>query len=384
MKKIALLGSTGSIGVNSLEVVDQLAEEFVVTALSTHRRIDQLYEQAKRFRPRIAAITGVAVSDDHRAAFKKLGVELTTGADALLKLAGSADYDLLVNAVVGSIGFRPTLTALQRGKPVALANKETMVIGGELVSAAAAHHHAAILPIDSEHSAVFQCLLGESEKNVEALLLTGSGGPFRTLAKEAFASITPAQALKHPNWSMGPKITIDSATMMNKGLEVIEAHWLFQVAVEKIRVVVHPQSIIHSMVLFCDGSIKAQMGLPDMRLPIQLAMTWPERKPSALPRLEFGSRLSLTFDEPDTTRFPCLQLAYDALRQGGTAPAVLNAANETAVQLFLEERISFPRIAELVDASLQAMKLEIKPGVEELLSADRWAREFVDAAGKSK
>ncbi|HPI73033.1 MAG TPA: 1-deoxy-D-xylulose-5-phosphate reductoisomerase, partial [bacterium] len=202
------------------------------------------------------------------------------------------------------------------------------------------------------------------------------------LAKEAFASITPAQALKHPNWSMGPKITIDSATMMNKGLEVIEAHWLFHVAVEKIRVVVHPQSIIHSMVLFCDGSIKAQMGLPDMRLPIQLAMTWPERKPSVFPRLEFGSRLSLTFDEPDTARFPCLRLAYDALRQGGTAPAVLNAANEAAVQLFLEERISFPRIAELVDASLQAHKLEIKPDVEGLLSADLWARKFVSAAGK--
>ncbi len=380
MKKIALLGSTGSIGVNSLEVVDQLAEECVVTALSTHRRIDALYEQAKRFRPQIAAITGAAVSDDHRTAFKKLGVELITGADALLQLAGSADYDLLVNAVVGSIGFRPTLSALQRGKPVALANKETMVIGGELVSAAAAHHRAAILPIDSEHSAVFQCLLGETERSVEAILLTGSGGPFRTLAKEAFASITPAQALKHPNWSMGPKITIDSATMMNKGLEVIEAHWLFRVAVEKIRVVVHPQSIIHSMVLFCDGSIKAQMGLPDMRLPIQLAMTWPERKPSAFPRLEFGSRLSLTFAEPDTDRFPCLRLAYEALRQSGTAPAVLNAANEAAVQLFLEERISFPRIAELVDASLQAHRLEIKPDVEELLSADRWAREFVSAA----
>ncbi|NLP12824.1 1-deoxy-D-xylulose-5-phosphate reductoisomerase, partial [bacterium] len=298
MKKIALLGSTGSIGVNCLEVVDQLAEEFVVTVLSTHRRIDQLYDQAKRFRPQIAAITGAAVSDDHRAAFNKLGVELIAGAEALLQLAGSAEYDLLVNAVVGSIGFRPTLTALQRGKPVALANKETMVIGGELVSAAAEHHRAAILPIDSEHSAVFQCLLGESEKNIEAILLTGSGGPFRTLAKEAFASITPAQALKHPNWSMGPKITIDSATMMNKGLEVIEAHWLFRVAVEKIRVVVHPQSIIHSMVLFCDGSIKAQMGLPDMRLPIQLALTWPERKPSAFPRLEFGNHLSLTFTEP--------------------------------------------------------------------------------------
>jgi len=382
LKKIALLGCTGSIGVNSLEVVDQMAGEFVVTALSAHRRIDSLYDQAKRFRPQIAAITGATVSDDRRTAFKKLGVDLITGADALVQLADSADYDLLVNAVVGSIGFRPTLTALQRGIPVALANKETMVIGGELVSAAAAHHRAAILPIDSEHSAVFQCLLGETERSVEAVLLTGSGGPFRTLAKEAFASITPAQARKHPNWSMGPKITIDSATMMNKGLEVIEAHWLFQVAVEKIRVVVHPQSIIHSMVLFCDGSIKAQMGLPDMRLPIQLAMTWPERKTSSFPRLAFDSRLSLTFAEPDTDRFPCLQLAYDALRQGGTAPAVLNAANEAAVQLFLEERISFPRIAELVDASLQAHRLEIKPDVEQLLSADRWAREFVGAAVK--
>lgn len=377
MKKICLLGAGGSIGVNTLDIVGRLPHELQITALATHSQIDKLYQQALQHRPQVAAITGVDAEPEQRAAFKKLGVELLCGPDALHKLAAGAEYDLLVNAVVGSIGFMPTLAALRRGKPVALANKETMVIGGALVNQAAQKHHVALLPIDSEHSAIFQCLWGEDLKNIETILLTGSGGPFRTVPKTEFTAITVAQALKHPNWSMGKKITIDSATMMNKGLEVIEAHWLFHTPQEKIHVVVHPQSIIHSMVLFCDGSVKAQLGLPDMRVPIQVALTWPQRQPSTLPRLDFSQALSLTFEQPDMEKFVCLRLAYEALTAGGAAPAVLNAANEEAVYLFLAEKISFPEIADLIDRSLQAHVPEPYPDAEALLAADQWARQFV-------
>ncbi len=377
MKKICLLGATGSIGINTTDIVARLPEDFKITAISSHSQFEKLYQQAVQFRPQVAALTGSMADAEQHRAFEKLGVELVCGAHALQQLAASADYDLLVNAVVGSVGFLPTLAALQRAKPVALANKETMVIGGSLVNQAAAEHNAALLPIDSEHSAIFQCLWGEEQKNIETIFLTGSGGPFRTLPKSEFGKITVEQALKHPNWSMGKKITIDSATMMNKGLEIIEAHWLFHAPAEKIKVVVHPQSIIHSMVLFCDGSIKAQLGLPDMRVPIQVALSWPERKPSTLPRLDFQQALSLTFEQPDTEKFVCLRLAYEALAAGGLAPAVLNAANEEAVHLFLAEKISFPEIAEHIDQALQAHQPQLDPTAEELLAADQWARRFV-------
>ena len=377
MKKVAILGATGSIGVNSLQVVDQVEAEFQVVALSTHTRVDLLYQQASKYRPQVAAVTGVEVDAQRRAAFRQLGVELLIGKDSLTQLARTVDYDLLVNAVVGAIGFLPTLAGLERGKNIALANKETMVMAGELVNRAAAEHNAMVLPIDSEHSAIFQCLWGEDPADIEAILLTGSGGPFRTLPGSEFDKITVAQALKHPNWSMGKKITIDSATMMNKGLEIIEAHWLFHTPAEKIRVVVHPQSVVHSMVLFCDGSIKAQLGLPDMRVAIQVAMTWPKRQPSTWPRMDFERSLSLSFEPPDREKFPSLDLAYEALKMCGTAPAVLNAANEAAVQMFLNERISFPRIFTLIDRALHSHRLEINPTAEQLLLADAWAREFV-------
>lgn len=377
MKRIAVLGATGSIGVNSLNVAAQLPDDFRITAMTTHKQPELLLQQAQQFRPEVVAVTGTVVSDETRRAFQRLHIHVLQGPEALLEISRTASYDLLVNAVVGAIGFLPTLAAVDRGKHIALANKETMVIGGALVNRAAQHKQVHIVPIDSEHSAIFQCLWGESAQDIEALLLTGSGGPFRTWPKEEFSGITRAQALKHPNWSMGPKITIDSATMMNKALEIIEAHWLFHTPAEKIRVVVHPQSVIHSMVLFADGSIKAQLGLPDMRVPIQVAMTWPERRPAPWPRLEFDRLLTLTFEPPDPEKFRSLALAYEALASAGTAPAVLNAANEAAVQLFLEEKIAFTRITALVEEALQLHANAADPSAAELLAADAWARQFV-------
>ncbi|HNW58475.1 MAG TPA: 1-deoxy-D-xylulose-5-phosphate reductoisomerase [bacterium] len=376
-KKIVILGSTGSIGLNALHVVEQKPDHFKVLALTTHQQIDHLLRLAAQHRPAIVAVTGAVPDDEQRQAFKTLGIELWTGPEALRRLCAELDYDLLVNAVVGAVGFIPTLTAVERGRTVALANKEALVIGGALVTDAAAVHGAAILPIDSEHSAIFQCLLGEERKTVEELLLTGSGGPFRTWPAEEMGTVTVEQALKHPNWNMGRKITIDSATMMNKGLEIIEARWLFGVPAERIRVVLHPQSIVHSMVAFHDGSVKAQLGVPDMRVPIQLAMTWPERLDSAFPRLDFYDLPQLTFARPDEHKFPALALARAALAAGGSAPAVLNAANEAAVHLFLDKRIGFLDITRLIDRALQAHALQSAPAAADLLKADRWARDFV-------
>ncbi len=376
-KKIAVLGATGSIGQNCLHVAEKLSGEFNVTALTTNKNISLLIEQVKRFRPSIAAVTGVIPTEQQRQIFKQLGTRLFSGQDSLVEIVREADYELLINSVVGAAGFVPTLTALESGKNIALANKETLVVGGELVMQAAQKNGCAILPIDSEHSAIFQCLIGEEHNTIEEILLTASGGPFRTWSKERLSSVTVEQALNHPNWSMGNKITIDSATMMNKGLEVIEAKWLFHVPVNKIRVVIHPQSIIHSMVAFFDGSVKAQMGEPDMRVPIQLAMTYPQRKPSEFPRIDFGILKSLTFEEPDPGKFRALSLAYQAAETGGTAPAVMNAANETAVRLFLEEKIRFVRIAECIEETLDKITIVSHPGLEDLLEADRQARAHV-------
>ncbi|HOT98155.1 MAG TPA: 1-deoxy-D-xylulose-5-phosphate reductoisomerase [bacterium] len=378
-KRLVILGSTGSIGLNALHVVEQKPERFRVVALSTHQQIDHLLRLAARHRPAVVAITGAAPDPDQRAAFRALGVEIWTGSDALRRLCSEMEYDLLVNAVVGAVGFVPTLAAVELGRTVALANKEALVIGGALVTRAAAASGTTILPIDSEHSAIFQCLRGEENKAVEELLLTGSGGPFRSWPAEEMGMVTVEQALKHPNWTMGRKITIDSATMMNKGLEIIEAHWLFAVAADRIRVVIHPQSIVHSLVAFHDGSVKAQLGVPDMRVPIQLAMTWPERLDSAFPRLDFYEMPPLTFARPDEDKFPALALARAALRAGGSAPAVLNAANEAAVHLFLDKRIGYLDIARLIDAALQAHVLQSSPDAATLLEADRWARTFVAA-----
>ncbi len=376
MKRIVILGSTGSIGVNSLHVAQQLAGDFDVIALSTHHRVELLLEQCARFHPAMVAISGSLPSDSQLAEFDNLGIRVFVGQNALLRVVDEADYDLLINAVVGAAGFVPTLHAIQRGKDIALANKETLVVGGQIVMSEVKKHRVTILPIDSEHSAIFQCLMGENKNSIEEIILTASGGPFRKLPAKEFVKVTPEQALKHPNWNMGKKITIDSATMMNKGLEVIEAHWLFEVPVEKVRVMIHPQSIIHSMVAFHDGSYKAQLGMPDMRVPIQLAMTYPRRKPSTFPRIDFSLMNRLDFEEPDTDKFRALALAYDAIKKGGTAPAVMNAANEEAVYLFLQKTIRFDQIPQTIEKALNAHHFIAEPGVEDLLQADQWARQF--------
>ena len=377
MKRIIILGSTGSIGVNCLDVVDQLPDEFEIVALTTNRNTHLLLEQAQKYHPRSVVITGGNCDPELRRKFTSIGVKVLLGAEALVEVATISDYDLLINSVVGAAGFVPTLQAIKAGKDIALANKETLVVGGELIMAAACEKGVSILPIDSEHSAIFQCLIGEDNAAVNRIILTASGGPFRKLNKDQLADVTVAQALNHPNWDMGKKITIDSATMMNKGLEVIEAHWLFDLPVEKVQVVIHPQSIIHSMVEFCDGSIKAQLGLPDMRLPIQLAMTFPKRMPAAFPKLDFANTKELTFEEPDLKKFTTLALAFQAAKTGGTAPAVMNAANEVAVDLFLGEKIRFNQISEIIEDTLLRHNVISGPTVDDLLWSDHWARDYV-------
>lgn len=378
-RKLSILGATGSIGANSLYCVSQNPDDFEVVALSTHRQVEALLEQCRVFRPGFAAVTGVLLTDNERRLFHELGVAIFEGPQALVELVKNVQADMVVNAVVGAAGFLPTLAAIENGSDIALANKETLVIGGEHVMRAVKEKGVNLLPIDSEHSAVFQSLMGEDSAAIEEILLTASGGPFRNLPKSEFRNVSVEQALHHPNWSMGKKITIDSATMMNKGLEVIEACWLFGVPVERIRVVIHPQSIIHSMVALHDGSIKAQLGAPDMRVPIQLALTWPRRMPSAFPRLDITTLKELTFDVPDLEKFRCLALAYEVMRQEGTAAAVLNAANEIAVARFLASDIRFDQIEAMIEASLSAHSPISHPTVDELLQADDWARRFAES-----
>ena len=377
MKRVIILGATGSIGVNCLNCVQQHPEHYSVSALSTHVNVDLVLQQAKTFSVKYVAVTGGNVKPSQLLSFDELGVKTFIGPRALVDLLEETTCDILVNAVVGAAGFTPTLKALQQGITVALANKETLVLGGKMVMNQARISGAAILPIDSEHSAIFQCLMGENRSDIEELVLTASGGPFREKPVDQLKNITPAQALKHPNWNMGKKITIDSATMMNKGLEVIEARWLFDVEVDRIRVLIHPQSIIHSMVVFHDGSVKAQLGVPDMRIPIQLALSYPLRRVSDFPRLDFYKLKELTFAEPDLRRFKCLSLAFEALRAGGTLPAVLNAANEVAVEKFLQQAIRFDQIPDVIEKALQAHETVSEAQVEDVLESDRWAREFV-------
>jgi 1-deoxy-D-xylulose-5-phosphate reductoisomerase len=378
-KKIALLGATGSIGVNVLNCVDNSPEDYEIVALSTHSKVDLVLQQCNHYRPKYVAVTGRSLSDSKRLEFENIGVKVFSGDTALVDLAQNAKYEMLVNAVVGAAGFLPTLTAIDNGADIALANKETLVIGGQIVMQRAKSAGVDLLPIDSEHSAIFQSLMGESYDDIEEILLTASGGPFRNTSLEDFRNITVEQALNHPNWNMGRKITIDSATMMNKGLEVIEAFWLFGVSVDKIRVVIHPQSIIHSMVAFHDGSIKAQLGMPDMRVPIQLAMTYPQRVAADFPRIDWTQLKELTFDTPDLHKFECLSLAFQAIRAGGTTPAVMNAANEIAVAKFLDRKIGFLQIARMIEKTIEAHEFNAHPEVEDLLAADQWARNYAEA-----
>ncbi|HUI10767.1 MAG TPA: 1-deoxy-D-xylulose-5-phosphate reductoisomerase [Bacteroidota bacterium] len=351
-RSIAILGSTGSIGRSSLDVIAAFPDRFRAAYLCAHRNIDLLREQINRFRPKGAVVLDAARADELRRTVSP-STEILAGPEGVMEIVSRDDVHMVLSALVGVAGLRPTLRALEARKDVALANKETLVVGGELVMAAARDSGARLLPVDSEHSAIFQCLRGEDPRAVARLLITASGGPFLSLPREKFSSVTVAEALNHPTWRMGTKITIDSATLMNKGLEVIEAYWLFGIPPEKIEVVIHPQSVIHSMVEFIDGSMKAQMGMPDMKLPILYALAYPDRPAAASRRVDLAALGALTFHTPDTEKFECLTLALRALHSGGTAPAVMNAANEVAVQMFLDGEIPFSAIPGVIRESLQ-------------------------------
>ena len=375
MKRIAILGSTGSIGRSALEVIEQFPDQFQVVALAAGKNVDLLTEQIQRFRPQVAAVLDQDLANDLVDRLPAdIEVEVRAGSPGYQNIANCPDADMVLSSMVGAAGLLPTLSAIRAGKDVALANKETLVMAGALVMEEVKRYQTRLLPVDSEHNAIFQALEGHRREDLKRILLTASGGPFLNMPKEQLESVTPAQALAHPNWEMGAKITIDSATMMNKGLEVIEAKWLFEVAVEKIDVHIHPQSMVHSMVEYVDGSVIAQMGMPDMRVPIAYALAYPERLKLDFPTLDFFSVQTLTFQEPDLSRFPCLDLAFNACKAGGTMPAVLNASNEVAVQAFLDKRIPFPRIARLVDRVMQEHELAPAKELQAILVADTWAR----------
>ena len=377
MKNIAILGSTGSIGTQALEVVRQLPELFQVEVLTAHSNADLLIQQAKEFQPNV-----VVIGEENRYEYVKQAlwnddVKVYAGMEALCDVVRMDCVDTVLSAIVGVAGLKPVYRAIEAGKQIALANKETLVVAGELMTQAAYDNRVPIYPVDSEHSAIFQSLAGEFHNPVRRIIITASGGPFRGKTREFLQTVTKEQALKHPNWSMGNKITIDSATLMNKGLEVIEAKWLFSVPLEQIEVVVHPQSIVHSLVEFADGSVKAQLGLPDMRLPIQYALTYPNRLANELPRLNFADHPTLTFEEPDMETFPCLRLAYEASRKGGCMPCVLNAANEVAVSLFLRDRIGFYDIPRIIEDALAKAEYCVPASVEEYLAIDKQTKESI-------
>jgi 1-deoxy-D-xylulose-5-phosphate reductoisomerase len=374
-KILAVFGSTGSIGCSTLEVVRRHPEHFAVRYLTGNSNAALLAAQVREFRPAAVAVGDPSARAEVREAVGDI-TDVLDGDGVLEAIAGRADYDTMVSGLVGFAGLLPTMTAIRAGRHIALANKETLVVAGELMTALAREHEVPLLPIDSEHSAIQQCLVGEPADSIARIILTASGGPFRGWSRAQLASVTPAQALRHPNWNMGSKITIDSATLMNKGLEVIEAHWLFGVVAARIDVVVHPQSIIHSMVEFHDGSVKAQLGVPDMKIPIHYALTYPNRLAADYERADLARIGSLTFEEPDPVTFPCLRLAYDALRAGGTAPACLNAANEVAVSAFLRGDIPFTGIPTLIEDSLQHVPLRPLSSVDDIIETDRATREW--------
>ena len=375
MKKILLLGSTGSIGVSTLDVLKKFQDKFEVFALTVNSNIDLLENQIEEFKPKFVVIREKEKAEEFKS---KCNFQCTilSGEEGLVEVTKNGDYDILVSSLVGFAGLIPTIESIKRGKRIALANKETLVAAGELVMNLAQKYNSEIIPVDSEHSAIFQSLVGESTESIEKLLITASGGPFRKHTVEELNNVTVEQALNHPNWDMGSKITIDSATMMNKGLEVIEAHWLFNLGKDKIDVVIHPQSIIHSMVEFVDKSIKAQLSLPDMKLPIQYALSYPERWPSEFVKTDFPSLKELTFYEPDIKKFKCLKLAYDVMEQGGTTPCILNAANEIAVEKFLNRDIGFTQIPDLIDFALNGIKESSIIDNETILECDRQTREY--------
>lgn len=376
-KKIAILGSTGSIGTQALEVIEEHSDLYEAYVLTANRQADLLIEQARRFQPAQVVIADDSLYEYVRDALADQPIQVYAGADALCQVVQNDEVDIVLTALVGFAGLRPTVAAIEAHKQIALANKETLVVAGELVTQLAMEMRAAILPVDSEHSAIFQSLMGE-QSEIEKIILTASGGPFRQCSLDELKHVTPAMALKHPNWDMGAKITIDSATMMNKGFEVIEAKWLFGVEADNIQVVVHPQSIIHSAVQFRDGAVKAQLGVPDMRVPIQLAFSYPYRLSSNFDRLDWYHMQNLTFEEPDLEKFRCLSLAFEALRLGGTMPCVVNAANEIVNLAFRQGRCSFLQMPQVIADTMQHATFIAKPSLDDLFQADAEARRIAD------
>jgi 1-deoxy-D-xylulose-5-phosphate reductoisomerase len=378
LKKISILGSTGSIGVNALNVIRKIPEKFQVMHLTGNMNTEKMIAQGKEFLPASITMVDNQAAEIVEKALKGLSIEIYSGRDKLLDLAGDENVDLLLNALVGASGMEPTLKALENGVDVALSNKESLVVAGDIIYNAMKKSGANLFPVDSEHSAIWQCLFGEVKEDIEKIILTGSGGPFRTRAIDSFSTVTKSDALNHPNWEMGQKITIDSATMMNKGLEVIEAYWLFNLEISQIEIIVHPQSIIHSMVQFKDGSIKAQLGVPDMKIPIQYALTYPRHLPSKWERLDFKTIGDLTFEAPNFERFPCIKLAYDVLEKMGTAPAVLNFANDYCVYRFLREDIKFTDIPRIIESAVGNHNWLKNPKLEDIKNLDSWTKDFVN------
>ena len=374
VKQLCILGSTGSIGTQTLDVVRAYPDRYSVYALCAHRSIDKLVEQAMEFHPEVVCIADESLYEPLKERLAALECKVWAGSDSIAQVVTMPSIDVVVAAMVGYAGLKPTIEAIKAGKTIALANKETLVVAGEIICDLAMKHHTPILPVDSEHSAIFQSLAGEDKSEIEKILLTASGGPFRTFTLEQMRTVTAADALKHPNWEMGAKITIDSASMMNKGFEVIEAKWLFGVPAEKIQVLVHPQSIVHSAVQFTDGAIKAQLGAPDMRLPIQYALSYPERLGSAFPRADLFAIGALTFEQPDPERFPNLGLAYEAMRRGGNIPCVLNAANEVANLAFREGRCGFLQMSDIIANTMVKAPFIAKPAYEDYVASDTEAR----------
>ncbi|MFV0314131.1 MAG: 1-deoxy-D-xylulose-5-phosphate reductoisomerase [Anaerotignum sp.] len=375
MREISILGSTGSIGTQTLEVIDNLSD-IKVAGISGNYNIDLLEKQARKYKPRLVAVMDEILAKKLNDRISDMDTKILSGMEGLIEVATINSVDTVVTSVVGNVGLKPTFEAILAGKNIALANKETLVSAGQLVMDLAKKQGVFIYPVDSEHSAIFQSLQGNQENSISRILLTASGGPFRGKSREELKNMTAADALKHPNWSMGKKITIDSATLMNKGLEVMEAKWLFDVSTDQIEVLVHPQSILHSAVEYEDGAIIAQMGEPDMKVPIQYALTYPKRIKSPFPRVDFTKRNQLTFEKPDMKTFRCLALAYHALEIGGTLPAVLNGANEIAVEKFLNGKISFLQISELIEQTMNAYTVKYEYTLDDLLEADKWARQF--------
>lgn len=377
-RRIAILGSTGSIGTQALQVIEEHPDKYEAHVLTANSQVDLLVKQARHFMPDSVVIANADKYAELRDALADLPIKVYAGADALCEVVESDAVDMVLASMVGYAGLRPTMNAIKAGKPIALANKETLVVAGELINELANRYRVPILPVDSEHSAIFQCLSGEQGNGIEKIILTASGGPFRNCTMEQLAHVTKTEALKHPNWEMGAKITIDSASMMNKGFEVIEAKWLFGVKPEQIEVVIHPQSVVHSMVQFEDGAVKAQLGVPDMRLPIQYAFSYPHRLKASFDRLDFTRCASLTFEQPDTRRFRNLALAYEALHQGGNMACIVNAANEVVNAAFLNDRISFLGMSEVIEKTMQRAQFVSRPTYDDYVATDAEARRIAE------